>query len=185
MKALVKAASSRRVARSRKPIELKSWKQIRPSSMDAGDVDRRPVSKHEGETPDILGLAAEVDLLSQVRPDLIDESHGFIVAQAWHEGDREARDPHEGAHIAIDLRLDTWAADLDDHVPSVFETGCMDLRDRGDRQRHVIEFGKDLTDGTSQAALDLGNGIPCRERSYVILQGLQSGDVIIGQQVAP
>jgi hypothetical protein len=49
----------------------------------------------------------------------------------------------------------------------------------------VVEIGKDLTNGTSEAKFDLGNGVLGGEGSNVILQGLQGGNVVVGQEIAP
>jgi hypothetical protein len=98
---------------------------------DAGHINRWPVGKDKGEAPYILRFAAEIDLFSQVRPNLLDEPMWLIMLEARHESYGEAHHPHQGAHIAIDLRLDAGTANFDDHVASVIEASGMDLRDRG------------------------------------------------------
>jgi hypothetical protein len=64
------------------------------------------------------------------------------------------------------------------------EASSVDLRDRGGGERLVIEFRKELTDRTLEAAFDLGDRLLGWEWSDVILQRLQGGDVVIRQQIA-
>jgi hypothetical protein len=97
---------------------------------DAGDIDCGPICKGNREPADVLGLPTEIALLSEVRPDLVDDVEGPVVTEPGHQAFGHPRNPGEGAHVAVDLNLDLRPPDLDDNIPPVVEAGRMDLGHR-------------------------------------------------------
>ncbi len=107
------------------------------------------------------------------------------MLEAWDDSYDTAYDPREGAHVAIDVRPDAGVANLDDDLAAVLEARGMDLGDRGGGEWRAVEVREDLGDRTCECALDFGDGDFSREGSNMILQGLQGGDVVVRQQIAP
>ena len=150
---------------------------------DLRDVDRGPIGKSGGKAPYVARLLAEIDLLPQVAPDLVDDAQRPVMPQSRHQRHGDPGQHHQRRHIAVDLPLDAGAAHLDDDLRPVMQAGRVNLRHGGRRKGFAVEMGKQLFDRASQTEFDLPDRLPCREGRDVILKRLQGRDVIVGQDI--
>ena len=156
--------------------------------MRAVDSSRRTLGKptpvrcgeRRGDALDVVGLAAEVELLQHHGADLAIEPLHALVRDEPRD---DAEDAAQRAQIDGDDLLDVGILHLDRDLLARRQARAVHLADRRRGDRPLVELGEQLArrlaELLAQALLDLGVG----PRRHLVLQPLELGAELLGQKV--
>jgi len=96
----------------------------------------------------------------------------------------ETRQQCERPHVAIDARFYPDTAHLDDDLSPIFEASAVDLSNRSGSDGLAVETVEKLVEGRPEPTLDFAYCNFGGERRDILLERLQSGNVVVRQQVS-
>ena len=99
--------------------------------------------------------------------------------------ERLFREELEQAEITEDLLLRLGPLDLDDDVAAVVERRTVHLPDRSCGERLRIDRGEDVFPRDAQLLLHDAHDLRFRQRFDAVLQLLELGHELLGQQIGP
>ena len=138
--------------------------------------------EHVRDVEHVLGLEPEVELLDDRLREQLDQRR-----RVGERGDGDAADRRGASHdergdvVAEELR-DLRALHLDDDLFAGDEAGRVHLRDRGRRDRHLVERREELLERAAEVDLDDGAHVGERLGRHLVAEQLELGDQLVGEQ---
>jgi len=148
-------------------------------------VDGRVVGEVLGEAAHVVRLDREVDLLGQRLAELRDQPGGRVAAQLGDLRLGDLRHPLEDRQVGPDHPVEVRALDLEHDLLPALERRAVDLRDRGGRQRLLLELAEHVVDLSAELRLDQLADPRRVERGDLVLQLAQLDHQAHRDQVGP